>query len=132
MGMQESSWLPFRIVQIKTFFRISHGIPVPMVGFPVPMVGFPVPMVGFPVPMVGFLKDKAVALEEGAKRFFHGEEYVKGENQQVVSTNNLVVPGSFYLEDHPSQDTWLITMVIVSPLFLGLWDPFQMAELHGL
>ncbi len=22
---------------------------------------------------------------------------------------------------------WLITMVIVSPLFLRLWDPFQMA-----
>ena len=23
-------------------------------------------------------------------------------------------------------------MVIVSPLRIGLWDPFQMAELHGL
>ncbi len=28
-------------------------------------------------------------------------------------------------------DTWLINMVIVSPLSIGLWDPFQMAELHG-
>ena len=27
---------------------------------------------------------------------------------------------------------WLIAMVIVSPLRIGLWDPFQMAELHGL
>ena len=27
---------------------------------------------------------------------------------------------------------WLITMVIVSPQDLGLWDPFQTAELHGL
>ena len=27
---------------------------------------------------------------------------------------------------------WLITMVIVSPQDLGLWDPFQAAELHGL
>ncbi len=25
-----------------------------------------------------------------------------------------------------------ITMVIISPLRIGLWDPFQMAELHGL
>ena len=29
-------------------------------------------------------------------------------------------------------DTRLISMVIVSPQDLGLWDPFQMAELHGL
>ena len=29
-------------------------------------------------------------------------------------------------------DTWLITMVIVKPRRMGLWDPFQMAELHGL
>ncbi len=27
---------------------------------------------------------------------------------------------------------WLITMVIVSPLRIGLWDPFHMAELYGL
>ena len=34
-----------------------------------------------------------------------------------------------YLEDHPTirGDTWLITMVIISPQNLGLWDPFQMA-----
>ena len=37
-----------------------------------------------------------------------------------------------YLEDHPMTCKWLITMVIVSPQDLGLWDPFQMAELHGL
>ena len=37
-----------------------------------------------------------------------------------------------YLEDHPRTCKWLITiMVIVSPQFLALWDPFQMAELHG-
>ena len=32
-----------------------------------------------------------------------------------------------YLEDHPMTCKWLITMVIVSPLRIGLWDPFQMA-----
>ena len=26
----------------------------------------------------------------------------------------------------------LITMVIVSPVRIGLWDPFQMAEIYGL
>ena len=26
-------------------------------------------------------------------------------------------------------DTWLATMVIVSPLRIGLWDPFQIAYL---
>ena len=29
-------------------------------------------------------------------------------------------------------DTWLISMVIISPLRIGLWDPFQVAELYGL
>ena len=29
-------------------------------------------------------------------------------------------------------DTWLITMVTVSFLRIGLWDPFHMAELHSL
>ena len=33
----------------------------------------------------------------------------------------------FYLEDHPRTCKWLITLVIVSPLRIGLWDPFQMA-----
>ena len=33
------------------------------------------------------------------------------------------------LEDHPSGCKWLITMVIVSPIRIGLWDPFQMAFL---
>ena len=32
-----------------------------------------------------------------------------------------------YLEDHPRTCKWLITMVIVNPLRIGLWDPFQMA-----
>ena len=27
---------------------------------------------------------------------------------------------------------WFITMVIVSPQFLGFWDPFQMAYINGL
>ena len=27
---------------------------------------------------------------------------------------------------------WLKTMVIVSPLRIGLWDPFRMAELSGV
>ena len=27
---------------------------------------------------------------------------------------------------------WSISVVIVSPLRIGLWDPFQMAELHVL
>ena len=31
------------------------------------------------------------------------------------------------LEDHPMTCKWIITMVIVSPLRIGLWDPFQMA-----
>ena len=34
---------------------------------------------------------------------------------------------SLFLEDHPRYRKWLITMVIVSPLRIGLWDPFQMA-----
>ena len=29
-------------------------------------------------------------------------------------------------------DFKIATMVIVSPQDLGLWNPFQMAELHGL
>ena len=29
-------------------------------------------------------------------------------------------------------DSKIATMVIVSPQDLGLWNPFQMAELHGL
>ena len=37
-----------------------------------------------------------------------------------------------HLEDHPRTCKWLITMVIVSPVRIGLWDPFQMAELDGL
>ena len=37
-----------------------------------------------------------------------------------------------YLEDHSMTCKWLITMVSFSLQFLGLWDPFQMAELHGL
>ena len=36
-----------------------------------------------------------------------------------------------HLEDHPRTCKWLITMVILSPLRIGLWDPFQMA-IHGL
>ena len=34
-----------------------------------------------------------------------------------------------YLEDRvPGRGRkWLITMVIISPLRIGLWDPFQMA-----
>ena len=28
-------------------------------------------------------------------------------------------------------DTWLISMAIISPLRIGLWDPFQVAELWG-
>ena len=33
----------------------------------------------------------------------------------------------FYLEYHPSGCKWLITVVIVRPVRIGLWDPFQMA-----
>ena len=29
------------------------------------------------------------------------------------------------MEDHPSGCKWLVTMAIVSPLRIGLWDPFQ-------
>ncbi len=32
-----------------------------------------------------------------------------------------------YLGDHPRYRKWLTTMVIVSSLRMGLWDPFQMA-----
>ena len=35
---------------------------------------------------------------------------------------------SRYVEDHPRTRKWLITMVIVSPLMIGLF-PFQMAEM---
>ena len=34
-----------------------------------------------------------------------------------------------YLEDGLQFSKWLITMVIASPLRIGLWDPFQMAFL---
>ena len=37
-----------------------------------------------------------------------------------------------YLEDHPGTCKWLITMVSCCPLRIGLWDPFQMAKIHGL
>ena len=48
-----------------------------------------------------------------------------GMNQLPTSTGD-----SDFLEDHPMTCKWLKTMVIVSPLFLGLWDdPFQMAFL---
>ena len=39
---------------------------------------------------------------------------------------------SSILEDHPMTCKWLITMVIGSPLRIGLWDPFQMAYINGL
>ena len=49
---------------------------------------------------------------------------------------SVTIPLSPHLEDHPMTD------VTVSgennhgdrfrPLFLGLWDPFQMAEIYGL
>ena len=44
------------------------------------------------------------------------------------------IGGGGYLEDHPTLDTWLIIMVIVTPLRIGLWDPFQIALfwlIHG-
>ena len=39
-----------------------------------------------------------------------------------------------YLEGHPMTCKWLITMVIVgkSPKDRVVYNPFQMAELHGL
>ena len=43
----------------------------------------------------------------------------------------FVDPG-VYFEDHPRTCKCLITMVIVSPLRIGLWDPFQRADIYGL
>ena len=34
--------------------------------------------------------------------------------------------------DDSSLSMWLTTMNSVRPLRIGLWDPFHMAELHGL
>ena len=53
-----------------------------------------------------------------------------GSKERVLQKNILNLGD--YLEDHPTTCKWLITMVIVSPLRIGLWDPFQKAELHGL
>ena len=37
-----------------------------------------------------------------------------------------------YLEGIIPFKKWLTTMISFRPLRIGLWDPFQMAELHGL
>ena len=55
--------------------------------------------------------------------------------KQLVQNSNLWLRHGYFdtcrveihLEDHPMTCRWLITMVIVSPRFLGLWDPLQMA-----
>ena len=47
------------------------------------------------------------------------------------NTTKFIEFGELCLEYHPSTRKCLITMVIVSPLRIGLWDPFQMAEVHG-
>ena len=36
------------------------------------------------------------------------------------------------LEDHSRTRKWLRTMGSFRPLRIGLWDPFQMTEIHGL
>ena len=50
-----------------------------------------------------------------------------GSNCQVLS--HLVIMATWRIIPFSK---WLIAMVIVSPQFLGLWDPFQMAEIYGL
>ena len=45
-----------------------------------------------------------------------------GDILQPVDDLALLLGGS-----SQDLDTWFITMVIVSPLRIGLWDPFQMA-----
>ena len=62
-------------------------------------------------------------------------EFAHGDASELSSATSKADKGytwgtftSFkYLEDHPMTCKWLITMVIVSPLGIGLWDPLQMA-----
>ena len=64
-------------------------------------------------------------------------DFVAGNDETYVESypsEDQCVKVSRYLEDHPMTCKWLLTMVIVSPQDLGLWDPFQMAFLrliHG-
>ena len=55
---------------------------------------------------------------------YHGRNH-QGDHQGWNPPDPKNAP--IYLEDHPMTNKWLITMVIVSPLRIGLWDPFQMA-----
>ena len=50
--------------------------------------------------------------------------HITGQYNPLYTQNNH---GFFtaHLEDHRRTCTWLITIVIVSPQDLGLWDPFQ-------
>ena len=53
-------------------------------------------------------------------------------NELKVLSQKHTLP---YLEDHPRTDVdaWgKKTMVSFRPLRIGLWDPFQMAYIHGL
>ena len=60
-----------------------------------------------------------------------------GKSVALVSSFSVVLP-SFASEKGytwriiPSFGKGLVTMAIVSPRRIGLWDPFQMAELYGL
>ncbi len=47
---------------------------------------------------------------------------IQPENRRIHERICCMLGGS-----SQDSDTWLITMVIISPLRIGLWDPFQMA-----
>ena len=65
--------------------------------------------------------------------FFANFRAALGQNARVHTQGKLQDGNDQgYLEGHSRTCKWLITMVIVSPLRIGLWDPIQMAEIYGL
>ena len=56
-----------------------------------------------------------------------GWPWSKRQEAAIKSCLDKVLGGSSH-----DLDTWLIAMLIVSVLRIGLWEPLQMAELHGV
>ena len=52
-----------------------------------------------------------------------------GGHQQALK-RSFMGPNEVTLKNHLEDD--LISMVSFCPLRIGLWDPFQMAESHGI
>ena len=81
-------------------------------------------------------KASAVVLQRSSARSHHNlhnlhldkNQPKHGEKQRVEIADVADFGGG----SSQHLDTWLITMVTVSFLRIGLWDPFHMAELHSL